>query len=89
MSNSSDKVTPTSVLGCWRRLCDRTDHRTRAGLVESHGSVLVIKKAALLKCDGKSKQKHSVEAPRNGEVGENKTDGKGSIGSHAAKVIGC
>ena len=59
-------------------MCDRTDHRTRTGLVESHGSVLVIKKAALLKCDGKRKQKHSAEASQDGEVGENETDGKGS-----------
>ena len=59
-------------------MCDRTDHRTRAGLVESHGSVLVIKKAALLKCNGKRKQKHSAEASRNGKVDENETDGKGS-----------
>ena len=54
------------------------DHRTRASLVESHGFVLVIKKAALLKCDGKRKQKYSAEASRNSEVCENEADGKGS-----------
>ena len=66
---------PTSVLGCWRRLCDRMDHRIGARLVESYSSVLVIKMRPY--SNVMDKEKYFAKASRNGEVHEYKTNGEG------------
>ena len=59
-----------TLLGLWRHWASRLDDRARAGIVDSRGSVLVLKKAALLQVVEKEKQegKYAAAASQTREV---------------------
>ena len=65
------------------------DHRTRAGLVKLHGSVLVIKKRPYSNAMEKENKNTLQRPPRMARFVKMKPKEKGPIGSHAAKVTGC
>ena len=51
-----------TLLGLWRHWAGRLDDRARAGMVDSRGSVLVLKKEALLQELDKIKRKENATA---------------------------
>ena len=62
-SSSSGKAMPRdTLLGLWRHWAGRLDDRARAGIVDSRGSVLVLKKEALLQELDKRKRKQNAAA---------------------------
>ena len=62
-SSSSGKAMPrNTLLGLWRHWAGRLDDRARAGIVDSRGSVLVLKKEALLQELDKRKRKQNATA---------------------------
>ena len=62
-SSSSGKTMPrNTLLGLWRHSVGRLDDRPRAGIVDSRGSVLVLKKEALLQELDKRKRKENAAA---------------------------
>ena len=63
-SSSSGKAMPrNTLLGLWRHWAGRLDDRARAGIVDSRGSVLVLKKEALLQeLDKNRKRKRKQNA---------------------------
>ena len=62
-SSSSGRTMPrNTLLGLWRHWAGRLDDRARAGIVDSRGSVLVLKKEALLQELDKRKRKENAAA---------------------------
>ena len=73
-SSSSGKIMPrNTLLGLWRRWASRLDDRARAGIVDSHGSVLVLKKEALLQELDKRKRKETAAATSQAQQVKEKT----------------
>ena len=62
-SSSSGKTKPrNTLLGLWKHWVGRLDDRAQAGIVDSRGSVLVLKKEALLRELDKRKRKENAAA---------------------------
>ena len=63
-SSSSGKAMPrNALLGLWRHWASRLDDRARAGIVDSRGSVRVLKQGALLQELDKRKRKQNLQQP--------------------------
>ena len=63
-SSSSGKAMPRdTLLGLWRHWAGRLDDRARAGIVDSRGSVLVLKRRLYSKSWIKEKENRMLQQP--------------------------